>query len=64
MNANPEKSPRFVVFTGINGGWFWQLRARNGEVVASGEGFTSRKDANRSVTAVTRAGVAIVEKTA
>lgn len=35
--------------------WRWRLVAANGEIVASGEGFTSQADARRAVRAVRRA---------
>lgn len=38
--------------------WRWRL-ARNGEILASGEGFTRKADAERAVRAVKRAVLAI-----
>lgn len=35
--------------------WRWRLRAANGEVLASGESFTTRSDAWRAVHTVARA---------
>lgn len=35
--------------------WRWRLKAANGKIVATGEGFGSERDAWRSVDAVKRA---------
>lgn len=43
------------------GEWRWRLIARNGEIIASGEGFTREKGAHRAVAAVKRAVAKIVE---
>lgn len=64
------KNPRFDVYLSgamtdhrtmavVGGEWRWRLIARNGEIIASGEGFTSKKDANRAVAAVKRAVLSI-----
>lgn len=56
--------PRFEIFEGKDnavdgvgsgafkarkGEWYWRLRAANGEIVASGEGYTRREDVRRGV---------------
>ena len=41
--------------------WRWRLVAKNSEVLASGEGFTTKASATRAVQAVKRAVLAIVE---
>jgi uncharacterized protein YegP (UPF0339 family) len=58
-----KREPRIEIFgsegTIIKGDhpqqWYWRLRAANGEVVAHGEGYTSKKDVKRGVRAVVRA---------
>lgn len=53
---NDPQRPHFDIFAGENGEHYWHLRAANGEIVAaSGEGFTRREDAERSVVAAARA---------
>lgn len=41
------RTPKIEVYLATDGSWRWRLRASNGEVVASGEGYGSRKDAVR-----------------
>lgn len=41
-------TPRFHVYKGGNGQWYWRLRAGNGRIVADGEGYTRRHDAVRA----------------
>lgn len=64
--ARRAKNPRFEVYPwarSIQGnvtqagrpGWGWRLYAKNGEIIAQGEGFTSERDALRAVEAVKRA---------
>lgn len=63
------KNPRFEVYPAVypmtvpddSVEWRWRLYARNGEIIASGEGFTRRKDALRAVAAVKRVVAKIVE---
>jgi uncharacterized protein YegP (UPF0339 family) len=40
--------------------WRWRLRAANGEIVASGEGHASERDARRAFDGVTKAVFAAV----
>lgn len=54
MNA-----PRFEVYQAADG-WRWRLRARNGEVIASGEAYKSKRGAARGVAAVKRNAAAAV----
>ena len=59
------KNPRFEVYESMknpNAPHRWRLYARNGEIIASGEGYTTKKDAERAVRAVKRAVLAIVEQ--
>lgn len=60
------KNPSFEVYESFHGKpeWRWRLYARNGEIVAQGEGFTSARDARRAVAAVKRAVRAIDQREA
>ncbi len=42
--------------------WFWRLRAKNGEIVAQGEGYSRLIDAMRAIALVQSSGTAIVEE--
>lgn len=56
-------NPRFEVYQSLPESfpeWRWRLLARNGEIIASGESYTSEKDARRAVKAVKRAIHAIL----
>ena len=62
-----EKNPRFEIYFSPKNAkqpWGWRLYARNGEIVASGEGHTYEKDAARAVRAVKRAVQQIAAKEA
>lgn len=67
MAEKKPKAPRFEVYHGIDRetyaqAWHWRLIARNGEIIASGEGgFTSRRDALRATESVKRAVAKITE---
>lgn len=41
-------SPRIEVSQGVNGHWFWRLRASNGEVLSSSELYYSKWNAQRA----------------
>lgn len=70
--AKRPKNPRFEVYEGwwrnrpagqeSGHSWHWRLYAKNGEIVAHGEGYTAEADAKRGVRAVIRAVTAIVGK--
>lgn len=49
------KNPRFDVYLDYRKEWRWTLYAKNGEIIASGEGYGSEKDVRRAVRAVQRA---------
>lgn len=56
---------RFVVFrrlTLFGRKWFWHLKAGNGEIIASGEGYSRKADAIRAIELVQGSGVAVVEE--
>ena len=38
---------RFEIFKGKDGKWYFRLKARNGKVVASGEGYSSKSNCRR-----------------
>lgn len=46
------KKPRFQFYVNKKKEHCWRLRASNGEILASGEGFTRKVDAKRGVQAV------------
>jgi uncharacterized protein YegP (UPF0339 family) len=39
--------PNVEFYKGDDGDWRWRVQAANGEIVATGEGFTRRRDAKR-----------------
>ena len=41
-------TPRFVIYKDIAGEWRWRLKATNGEIVATSEGYTSKQSAVNS----------------
>ena len=47
--------PRYELFKGASGDWRWRLKSGNGEVVASGEGYTTKHGARRGIDAHRRA---------
>ena len=50
MSAN---SAHFEIYRDAGGDWRWRLRAVNGRIVAdSAEGYASKRNAKRAVTAV------------
>lgn len=51
--------PKFQVFPGADGLFYWRLRAGNGEIVAHSEGYFSRDNARRGVATVIALVVAI-----
>jgi uncharacterized protein YegP (UPF0339 family) len=47
--------PKFEVYQDAVGEWRWRLKASNGQVVASGEGYKSKAGAKRGCEALQRA---------
>jgi uncharacterized protein YegP (UPF0339 family) len=43
------------------GQWYWRLQADNGEIIASGEGHTSKRDAKRAMMTALMAAAEVVE---
>lgn len=41
--------PKYEVYPDGQGSWRWRLKARNHEIIASGEGYTNKTDAVRGV---------------
>lgn len=39
---------RIELFRGVNRQWYWRIRARNGRVLASSEGYTRRASAEQT----------------
>lgn len=37
--------------------WYWRLRARNGEMIASGEGYNRKEDCRHAVSLVRQTGL-------
>lgn len=42
----------FQIFQGVNGQWYWHLRAANHEIIAYGEGYINREDCVHAVNLV------------
>lgn len=47
---------RFEVFKGIDGLFYFRLKAENGEKIAHSEGYTSKQSAINGIAAVRRCG--------
>lgn len=45
---------KFEIFKGTNGQFYFRLKAENGEIIASSEGYTSKQGAQSGVAAVRR----------
>jgi uncharacterized protein YegP (UPF0339 family) len=43
-----KRAPKYEVFEGHGGEWFWHLKAANGEVIASSEGYSNAAGAYRA----------------
>lgn len=46
--------PKFEIFKGVNGNFYFRLKAENGEIIASSEGYTSKQGAQNGIAAVKR----------
>lgn len=42
----------FTIFRGVDGQWYWHLKAANGEIIATSEGYQRRQGAVDGVTSV------------
>ncbi len=47
--------PKFQIYRDSAGEWRWRLRAANGQIVASGEGYKTKAGAKRGTDALRRA---------
>jgi uncharacterized protein YegP (UPF0339 family) len=56
-----EKNPRFEHYLSADGDWRWRLIAKNGEIIASGEGYGTLQAVKRGTSAVRRA-VGLIER--
>lgn len=45
---------KFEIFKGINGQYYFRLKAENGEIIATSEGYTSKQSAQNGIAAVRR----------
>ena len=43
------RGPKFEVFHGKDGDWYWRYKGGNGEIQASSEGYKTKRGALRSV---------------
>lgn len=46
--------PRFELFRGTNGNYYFRLKAENGEIIAHSEGYTTKQGAQNGIAAVKR----------
>ena len=54
------KAPKFEIWKNAAGEWQWRLKARNGEILAVGEGYKRRQGAMAGVEACRRAAAAAI----
>jgi uncharacterized protein YegP (UPF0339 family) len=40
---------KFHIWKGATKQWYWRLRAKNGEIIATGEGYTRKRDALHAI---------------
>lgn len=55
-------APKFELWLNAAGEWQWHLKARNGEILAAGEGYKTRAGAHAGVAACRRAAALAVVK--
>jgi uncharacterized protein YegP (UPF0339 family) len=46
------KNPKFQTFKGKDNQWYFRLRAANGEIVCSSEGYTSKQSCEKGIQAI------------
>lgn len=44
-----ERRPHFQIYRDSRGDWRWRLKAGNGEIIATGEGYASRFNVRRAI---------------
>lgn len=55
--AAPIAPPTFETFKGLDGKWYFHLRAANGEIVLQSQGYTTKASATNGITSVSTNGV-------
>jgi uncharacterized protein YegP (UPF0339 family) len=45
---------KFELFEDKSGEWRWNLKAKNGEIIATSEGYSSKQAAQKGITSVKR----------
>ncbi len=53
---------KFQLYQDKKDEWRWRLRAANGKIIASGEGYKNKMDAVAAIDLVKRSGDAIIEE--
>ena len=57
------ENPKFQIFKGKDGQFYFRLRAANGEIICSSEGYTTKQSAEKGIAAVKEvAGKAPIEQ--
>ena len=54
MKPKTKRAPIFELYESDDSSWHWRLRAANNEIVAHGEGYTTKHDCQRAVRAIKR----------
>ena len=49
MSSQPERFPRYEIWQGADLQWYARVRASNGRILASSQGYTRHRDALRCV---------------
>jgi uncharacterized protein YegP (UPF0339 family) len=51
------KNPKFQIFKGKDGQYYFHLRAANGEIICNGEGYTSLQNCRNGISAIKKVAV-------
>lgn len=43
---------KFEIFKGVNGNYYFRLKAANGQIIATSEGYTTKQSAQDGITSV------------
>jgi uncharacterized protein YegP (UPF0339 family) len=55
--------PKFELYVGSGGKYYWRLKASNGEIIATGEGYSSKAACKNGIESVkTNAPIAEIEE--
>ena len=46
--------PKFEIFKAVNGNFYFRLKAENGEIIASSEGYATKQGVQNGIAAVKR----------